>query len=72
MVAVWKLYGFTKKDLPEFISAVDTVVELLEQDSTHNAISVLGMHASYGYFGATASFVVSIGLGLLLSYFNLQ
>lgn len=72
MVSVWRLYGFSNKDIPEFISAVDTVVELLDQDSNQNAVCVMGMKASYGHFGALASFVVSVGLGLLLSYFNLQ
>ena len=30
MMAVWKLYDFNKKDIPEFISAVDVVVEMLD------------------------------------------
>ncbi len=72
MMAVWKLYDFKEEELPIFIDAIDMVVEQLDNDYVRHPIRVLGVTASFGRFGAFASFTISLVLGILLSYMNLQ
>ena len=48
------------------------IVEQLDHDVSRHPVSILGIAASKAHFAALASFVLSVGLGILLSYLNLQ